>query len=96
MYYFVRPSYLFDANTIMKEWPSGLRENLTEFLSRVQLLLGLVLPQTIVPSQPAQTKPSSLLQLGLPNVDAQLQPALELVKPSTRFGLLLIGSSVAG
>lgn len=40
------------------------------------------------------SKSSTLLQLGLPTVDTQYQPAFEMVKPSARFGLLLVGSSV--
>lgn len=41
------------------------------------------------------TAPSVLLSLGAPSQDGQEQafvPALELAKPTQRFGLLLVGS----
>ncbi|KAI0706115.1 hypothetical protein BC835DRAFT_1260582 [Cytidiella melzeri] len=77
-------------------WPSDVRDGLSESLSRSQILLGLLLPPKISQSSavPEHHKSSSLLQLGLPAVDAQYQPAFDLVKPSARFGLLLVGSSV--
>lgn len=61
----------------------------------MQVLLGLLLPPTAAPTKVYHGKPSSLLQFGSPTVDTQYLSAFELVKPSARFGLLLVGSSVA-
>ncbi|KAI0347787.1 hypothetical protein BDW22DRAFT_1319545 [Trametopsis cervina] len=76
---------------------ADLRRNMSEWLSRVQVLFGLLLPATVPPPAAVvdQGKPSSLLQLGVPLVETQYQPAFDLVKPSARFGLLLVGSSAA-
>jgi len=69
----------------------------------MQLLLAPLLdkPQSY-PHAPQETKssyataaPTVLLPLGIPSQDGQEQafvPALELAKPTQRFGLLLVGS----
>lgn len=36
---------------------------------------------------------TALLPFGPPKADQDFQPAIETVKPSTRFGLLLVGST---
>ncbi|KAI0803332.1 hypothetical protein BC629DRAFT_1283940 [Irpex lacteus] len=79
------------------EWPPNVRDSLAECLSRSQVLLGLLLPPPALPtaSTAEQSKSSGLLYLGLPTVDTQYHSAFELVKPSARFGLLLVGSSIS-
>ena len=68
----------------------------------MQLLLAPLLdkPQSSPPSSKkmksssASAAPNVLLSLGAPSQDGQEQgfvPALELAKPTQRFGLLLVG-----
>ncbi|KAI0045223.1 hypothetical protein FA95DRAFT_1495802 [Auriscalpium vulgare] len=65
------------------------------FLTRTQVLLAPILPPTPPTSLPEKkdARPEGLLHLGAPVVDSQVQPAMELVKPGPRFGLLLVGST---
>ncbi|KAI0095095.1 hypothetical protein BDY19DRAFT_988865 [Irpex rosettiformis] len=74
------------------EWPPNARESLSQCLTRSQVLLGLLLPPPAPLTE--HSKSSTLLFLGVPTVDTQYQSAFELVQPSARFGLLLVGSSV--
>jgi hypothetical protein len=57
-------------------------------LSRLQLSLNPLLP----PSSISPDDSSVLLRLSAPSVDAQFQPAMDVVKPGQRFALLLVGS----
>ena len=66
---------------------------LQDHFARTQILLASLLPQpcsTIPENKPGKT--NSLLYAGLPTVEQQFQSAVDLVKPSPRFGLLLVGS----
>ena len=68
------------------------------YLARTQILLAGLLPSRRLPSVgPASSfkseKPSNLLLYGVPAVEQQFEPALELVKPPPRFGLLLVGGA---
>ncbi|KAA1467989.1 hypothetical protein DENSPDRAFT_927011 [Dentipellis sp. KUC8613] len=60
---------------------------------RTQLLLAPLLPPNIPKKAGKDGKLSTLLPLGTPVVEQKVQPAMELVKPAPRFGLLLVGSS---
>ncbi|TFY70549.1 hypothetical protein EVG20_g2465 [Dentipellis fragilis] len=60
---------------------------------RTQLLLAPLLPPNIPKKAGKDGKLSTLLPLGAPVVEQKVQPAMELVKPAPRFGLLLVGSS---
>ncbi|GBE77732.1 hypothetical protein SCP_0106140 [Sparassis crispa] len=62
---------------------------LSEYLSRTQTLIHPFLPPS--PSPSVKSKSTSLLRHGQPAVEQHVQPVLELVKPSPRFGLLLVG-----
>ena len=76
-----------------------------QYLLRSQTLLAsLLIP--ITPSQKAiengngvplastaRMKPTVLLPFGAPESDQDFKPAMETVKPSTRFGLLLVGGT---
>ncbi|KAL6310178.1 hypothetical protein BKA93DRAFT_814474 [Sparassis latifolia] len=62
---------------------------LSEYLSRTQTLIHPLLPPS--PSPSVKSKSTSLLRHGQPAVEQHVQPVLELVKPSPRFGLLLVG-----
>lgn len=61
-----------------------------ESIIRMQNLLGTLLPHPAIPSDDAG-KSSLLLPYGsLPHSDLQFQPAIEVAKPTPRFGLLLV------
>ncbi|OBZ79452.1 hypothetical protein A0H81_01207 [Grifola frondosa] len=68
-----------------------------QYLSRTQVLLAPLLPPPAMPTPTSPVKgkpekPASLLYHGVPVVDQQFESAVELVKPSPRFGLLLVGA----
>ncbi|KAJ7492446.1 hypothetical protein FB451DRAFT_1502829 [Mycena latifolia] len=73
---------------------NGWNDRATDYLARTQTLFAALLP---LPS-PMRTLDTSdkfapLLPFGSPALDQQFQPAVELAKPSSRFGLLLVGTS---
>ncbi|KZP25394.1 hypothetical protein FIBSPDRAFT_1041536 [Athelia psychrophila] len=76
-----------------------LKSSVREFFSRSQLLLAPLLPLSDAASSPSgkeqREKFSTLLAFGIPAAEVQFQPALELAKPSSRFGLLLVGNNKA-
>ncbi|TBU34734.1 hypothetical protein BD311DRAFT_802305 [Dichomitus squalens] len=67
------------------------------YLSRTQILFAGLLPfetrRNPGKAEPMVNaeKPSNLLVYGTPAVETKFEPALELVKPPQRFGLLLVG-----
>ena len=78
---------------------SDLNASAQEYLSRTQILLAGLLPSQLR-RDPETTevttkagKPSNLLLYGTPVVETKFEPALELVKPPPRFGLLLVGGA---
>ncbi len=70
-----------------------------EYLSRTQILLAGLLPsyihRSIEPTELTRKpeKSSVLLLYGTPAVEARFEPALELVKPPPRLGLLHVGAA---
>ncbi|KAJ7225342.1 Vps51/Vps67 domain-containing protein [Mycena pura] len=67
-----------------------------DYLARTQTLLATLLPlqSPMRASESSSTdKLVPLLSFGSPAVDQQFQPAVELAKPSSRFGLLLVGTT---
>ncbi|CCM03137.1 uncharacterized protein FIBRA_05258 [Fibroporia radiculosa] len=73
---------------------------ISEQLSRMQNLITPLLPQPVSNSASLTSKgavntgaSSSLLRYGVPSVEQGSLPALDLVKPSARFGLLLVGTT---
>lgn len=76
-----------------------LKSSVREFFSRSQLLLAPLLPLSDAALSPSgkeqREKFSTLLAFGIPAAEVQFQPALELAKPSSRFGLLLVGNNKA-
>lgn len=73
-----------------------LQGSAADYLARTQILFAPLLPQLAPQSEsspPASDKFGSLLPYGTPAVEQQFQPAIELAKPSPRFGLLLVNSS---
>ncbi|GLB35902.1 putative vps51/Vps67 [Lyophyllum shimeji] len=69
-----------------------LRRSASESLARMQTLFSTLLPQHIsIPLPDSANKSSALLPFGIPALDQQFQPAVELAKPTSRFGLLLVG-----
>ncbi|KAI0778364.1 hypothetical protein BD413DRAFT_465008 [Trametes elegans] len=67
-----------------------------EYLHKTQILLaGLLPPRPLAGSEPLPKtdKPSSLLLFGVPGAEQGFEPAVELVKPPPRFGLLLVGGA---
>lgn len=75
----------------------SLTSSVKEYFLRTQVLLAPLLPlpklTATSPAKDNREKFTTLLSFGMPTLEVQLQPALELAKPSSRFGLLLIGSS---
>jgi len=73
-------------------------DSISEYLSRMQIILSPLFPPPGVHFTTHSAKgksniSSALLCYAPPTVEQQFQPALELVKPSARFGLLLVGNS---
>ena len=70
--------------------------SVTDFFSRTQVLLASLLPvSTQISSKNGTDKLAALLSYGVPLSDKQFKPTLELAKPSSRFGLLLVGGTAA-
>ncbi|KAI1789825.1 hypothetical protein LXA43DRAFT_974094 [Ganoderma leucocontextum] len=78
---------------------SDITASAQEYLSRTQILLAGLLPSHAHRSpEPTEStrkmeKPSTLLLYGTPAVGARFEPALELVKPPPRLGLLHVGAA---
>ncbi|KAH9898216.1 hypothetical protein C8Q73DRAFT_788419 [Cubamyces lactineus] len=64
-----------------------------EYLTKTQVLLAALLPSHPIHTTAKGDKPSSLLFLGFPAAEQGFEPALQLVKPPPRFGLLLVGGA---
>ncbi|KAI0309553.1 hypothetical protein OF83DRAFT_1166839 [Amylostereum chailletii] len=77
-----------------------VEDAILEHIHRTQVLLAPLLPPAQLPPIPTKGKkdglPNGLLLHGLPTADKNVQPAMELVKPGPRFGLLLVGSTAVG
>ncbi|KAK7064081.1 hypothetical protein R3P38DRAFT_2492769 [Favolaschia claudopus] len=74
---------------------SGWNDGAAEYLARTQTLFAALLPPPSpmrIPSGHVD-KFAPLLPWGSPALDQQFQSAVELAKPSSRFGLLLVGQS---
>ncbi|KAJ7597522.1 Vps51/Vps67 domain-containing protein [Mycena floridula] len=63
----------------------------SDYLARTQILFASLLPQPTLPA--GGDKFGSLLAIGVPAAEQQFHPAIEVAKPSPRFGLLLVGSA---
>jgi len=73
-----------------------LQRTASESLARMQTLLASLLfsaPPLPKSSSDASDKFAALLPYGAPVVDQQFQSAVELAKPTSRFGLLLVGGT---
>lgn len=73
---------------------------LSNHIARTQLLLAALLPPrppSIHPGKAGgkESATNALLPFGVPAGEQQVQPAMELVKPAPRFGLLLVGSTAS-
>jgi hypothetical protein len=71
---------------------------ITEYFSRTQVLLAPLTPLASVSAAVPSTKDgheklTTLLSHGIPSSETPFLPVLELVKPSSRFGLLLVGNT---
>jgi len=70
---------------------------IAEYFSRTQVLLAALIPlpsTAVVTSKDSHEKLSTLLPHGIPASETQFLNALEVAKPSSRFGLLLVGGTV--
>ncbi|KAG6817979.1 hypothetical protein H0H87_012447 [Tephrocybe sp. NHM501043] len=71
-----------------------LHKSATDSLARTQTLFATLLPsQPSIPSSDSSDKFSALMRFGTPPQEGQYQPAVELAKPTSRFGLLLVGGT---
>ncbi|TFK36962.1 hypothetical protein BDQ12DRAFT_608918 [Crucibulum laeve] len=72
-----------------------LQRNASDCIPRMQTLLAPLLPPMKRPELSPDTgdKLAGLLQYGIPSSDQQFHSAIDLAKPSPRFGLLLVGGS---
>ncbi|KAG6868886.1 hypothetical protein C0993_008634 [Termitomyces sp. T159_Od127] len=61
-----------------------VHQSATDALSRTQTLFATLLPRD---------KFTALLGLGVPPQEGQFQPAVALAKPTSRFGLVLVGNA---
>ncbi|KIP05345.1 hypothetical protein PHLGIDRAFT_128964 [Phlebiopsis gigantea 11061_1 CR5-6] len=68
----------------------SVRAEVTSAVVKMQLLFGLLLPPST--SLADIRKPSGASKAGTHLAEVEYQTAVELVKPSARFGLLLVGS----
>ncbi|KAJ6575299.1 hypothetical protein B0H19DRAFT_933515 [Mycena capillaripes] len=84
-------SYFRITTPIANGWNDGA----ADYLARTQTLFAALLPlqssMRIMDSSADKFAP--LLPFGSPALDQQFQPAVELAKASSRFGLLLVGTS---
>ncbi|KAF7979430.1 hypothetical protein HWV62_42568 [Athelia sp. TMB] len=79
---------------------TAMKDAVKDFFSRSQLLLAPLLPPPQLtssnwPPKDQTEKFGALLAFGVPAIEVQFHTALELAKPSSRFGLLLVGNSKA-
>ncbi|KAJ6503353.1 Vps51/Vps67 domain-containing protein [Mycena vitilis] len=74
---------------------NGWNDGAADYLARTQTLFAGLLPlqSPMRTGDSAGDKFAPLLPFGSPALDQQFQPAVELAKASSRFGLLLVGSS---
>ncbi|KAJ7170058.1 Vps51/Vps67 domain-containing protein [Mycena filopes] len=76
---------------------NGWNDGAADYLARTQTLFAALLPlqspMRTLDSGHGTDKFAPLLTFGSPALDQQFQPAVELAKPSSRFGLLLVGTS---
>ncbi|KAJ7103347.1 hypothetical protein B0H15DRAFT_926631 [Mycena belliarum] len=74
---------------------NGWNDGATDYLTRTQTLFAALLPLASPMRTPDKSadKFAPLLPWGSPALDQQFQPAVELAKPSSRFGLLLVGTA---
>ncbi|KAJ7040430.1 Vps51/Vps67 domain-containing protein [Mycena alexandri] len=82
------------TSTLTNGWNDGA----ADYLARTQTLFAALLPvqspmRPLDSSHATTDKFAPLLAFGSPALDQQFQPAVELAKPSSRFGLLLVGTS---
>lgn len=72
-------------------------DSIPDYLSRMQVIFAPLFPppevQVTTSANDKATKSTVLLCYAPPAAEQHFQPALDLVKPSARFGLLLLGSS---
>ena len=89
-----------DGNQSPPDEITALKDAVKDFFSRSQLLLAPLLPPPQLtssnwPQKDHREKFGALLAFGVPATEVKLHTALELAKPSSRFGLLLVGNSKA-
>ncbi|KAG6901470.1 hypothetical protein C0995_011490 [Termitomyces sp. Mi166 len=71
-----------------------LHNSAADALSRTQTLFATLLPQLSIPQPDSTDKFSAFLRFGAPlPQEGQFQPAVEVAKPRSRFGLLLVGGA---
>ncbi|KAG8732708.1 hypothetical protein FRC11_011427 [Ceratobasidium sp. 423] len=65
-------------------------------LARLQLLLSILLDVRAPSTQPKQSRAQNMfLPLGVPPAETDFRPALDLIKPCTRFGMLPVPTTQA-
>ncbi|KAF8216035.1 hypothetical protein K438DRAFT_1799963 [Mycena galopus ATCC 62051] len=68
---------------------NGWNDGAADYLARTQTLFAALL----APQSPMHSAADKFLPWGSPALDQQFHAAVEVAKPSSRFGLLLVGSS---
>ncbi|KAJ3775141.1 hypothetical protein FB446DRAFT_425782 [Lentinula raphanica] len=87
-------SQIRDSIGVSDDMP--LDENISriskDYLTRTQTIIAAILPYRVATSASSKNseKLASLLPLGVPSPDAEYYPVFEVVKPSSRFALLLV------
>lgn len=91
----VLPVLLLILHKLPTDMKQGdLNRSASESLARMQTLFATLLPRhPPIQLSDMTDKFSALLPYGLPPLDQQFQPAIELAKPTSRFGLLLVGGT---
>ncbi|KAG7452326.1 uncharacterized protein BT62DRAFT_298265 [Guyanagaster necrorhizus] len=75
------------------ELPSqeDIERSVSDYIARTQVLFGILLRNTPSSLSHSNDKLATLLPFGSPLLDQAFQPAIDVAKASSRFGLLLVG-----
>ncbi|KAK0456031.1 hypothetical protein EV421DRAFT_1749997 [Armillaria borealis] len=68
-----------------------IERTVSDYIARTQVLFGILLRNTPSSLSHSNDKLAALLPFGSPLLDQPFQPAIDVAKPSSRFGLLLVG-----
>ncbi|KAK0208784.1 Vps51/Vps67 domain-containing protein [Desarmillaria ectypa] len=68
-----------------------IERTVSDYVARTQVLFGILLRNSPSSLSHSNDKLAAFLPFGAPLLDHPFQPAIDVAKPSSRFGLLLVG-----